>query len=107
MFCCVAAVTVVLHILGFVLLVLDQGSGKSILFGASLLVPTSLLVAFIQIWCSEFDKGPRPIAVGVYSLLNVCGLVSLTAIGEADKFLQVSSPSANQSASNSVRAMSF
>ncbi|KAF3031811.1 hypothetical protein E8E12_000994 [Didymella heteroderae] len=88
MFYCIAAVTGALHILGFVLLVLDQDSGKSILFGASLLIPTSLLVAFVQIRCSEFDKGRRPIVIGVYSFLNICGLVSLTAIQDADKFLQ-------------------
>lgn len=90
MFCCVAAVTVVLHIPGFVLLALDQDSGRNILFGASLIIPTSLLVAFVQIWCSKFDKGLRPIVIGVYSLLNICGLVCLTTIRDTDKFLQVS-----------------
>lgn len=106
MFCSVAAVTVVLHIPGFVLLALDQDSGRNILFGASLLVPTSLLVAFVQTWCSKFDKGLRPIVIGVYSLLNICGLVCLTAIRDADKFLQVSDTPAGGHATNIVRPMS-
>jgi hypothetical protein len=106
MFFCVAVVTVVLHIPGFVLLVLNQDSGKNILFGASLLVPTSLLVASVHIWCSKFDKGPRSIAIGVYSLLNICGLVCLTAIRDADKFLQVSDASAGGYATNIFRPMS-
>lgn len=106
MFCCIAAVTLALHVPGFVLLVLDQDSGKSILFGASLLIPTSLLVAFVQIWCSKFDKGPMPIVIGVYSLLNICGLACLTAIRDADKFLQVSDALARRYATNLVRPMS-
>ncbi|KAF3031554.1 hypothetical protein E8E11_001369 [Didymella keratinophila] len=88
MFCCVAVLTFVVHILGFVLLVLDKGSGTSLLFGASFLVPTSLLVAFLRTWFSNFDTGLRPIAVGIYGFLNICGLVSLTAILDANQLLQ-------------------
>ena len=107
MFCCVAAVTVMLHMLGFLLLVLDQDDWKSILFGASLPVPISLLVAFVHVWWSDLDRSCKPIAILVYSLLNAGGLVvSVLTIRDADKFLQVSSPSAARYASDPDRPMS-
>lgn len=41
--------TYVLHIPGFLLLAIGQDNGKPMLFGAALLVPAALLVAFIRI----------------------------------------------------------
>lgn len=87
-------ITFLLHTLGFVLLVLGYNNGKTLLFGASILLPFSQSAAYVYIVYDGWSYDPKTIAVGIGNFLTVCALVPLTSIENTDNFLQVSDESA-------------
>jgi len=91
MFRCIAAITYVIHISGFLLLVLGQDNGKPMLFGSSLLVPSAMTASFVHIKSRSngFNTSRRSNLFWIYGLLSICGLIILTGIRNDDKFLQV------------------
>lgn len=105
MFRCVAAITCVLHGLGFLLLVFDQDNGKSVLFGASLLVPSCLFVLFFYVRSCKFKNHRRLSLLWIHGLFSICGLVCLTAIRDNNNFLQVSTAPSGLYSSNKISLM--
>lgn len=104
--CYIVGVTVVLHTSGFFLLILGHDNGKSVLFGASLLVPFSVSVVLLYFVYNGNSRHIRPITIGIGSLLTVCGLAFMTALQDVDKFLQVRDEPARLYATNSARQTS-